>query len=259
MTQFKRNKHMPQLLIVDDQDGDLINGIKRGYWPEYEKQIAIGNLNVITPRQALALKYPLQTPPLGDGEDFYIGNPSSNTYLSTRSTDLLQDLVIDKSFAVRETLIMMGAKKISLNSVGKEVDTKNTKGDIKANGKAGKIAKAGGEVSVSNTSVNSLDLTTYVESNDPNRVPKKAEEVESFMFEHGLEKDSALRAFLSRLKRDGVMHGTDKYTITYLKEVDNALDIAGSLDIPDFDAGLTFKREHNHTLSITKEVEIDFG
>lgn len=247
-------KEITPLLIVDNTDGDIKNGIRLGYYPDYLKQVEDGRLTVITPGEAK--EYSLKTQPVGDGKDFYVGNPSAQNYVSMLGKDLMQTLIVDKSFAVKEALVWLGAKDITLKSEEKEVDVTNmTLGVKPQNILAGLVAS----LKVSNTNKKTIKITSYIESHDPSRRPKSPEKVRDFLFSHGLENDTSMMMLLERLKEDGELHGIEKYAITYLSEAENALNVAASINYSMFNVGLDFSRKHNHVRSIVKEVEINFG
>jgi len=61
------------------------------------------------------------------------------------------------------------------------------------------------------------------------------------------------------LKEDGQLHGTEKYEVTYLSEIKNALNIAANVNYQLFNDTLDFSKEHNHVHTISKTLEINFG
>lgn len=243
---------MPKLLYVDQSDGDLKNGIKLGYYPELLPPIENGSLMVITPKESK--KYRLLTPPVGNGMDFYVSNPSSQNYLSLWDSETLRILISDKSFAVKEALVWMGAKDIVL--VQNAVDTDITNIDFK-NQVGLKLANV--DVNADYSSSMTFNLKSSIESHDVNRRPKPAEKVADFMNLHGLGNDVSLLMLLNRLKEDGELHGSEIYEIVFLSEMQNALNVAANINYKLFNDTLDFSKKHNHIKTISRTIKINFG
>lgn len=247
----KKNQ-MPQLLIVDQSDGDLKNGIKFGYYPELLTTIESGSLAVITPKESK--RFNLMSPPLGNGMDFYVSNPSSQNYISIWDTEILRILVNDKSFAVKETLVWMGAKDISLIQNAADIDGTNVNIKNQADLKLANV-----DANVDYSSSISINLKSSIESHDPNRRPKPAKKVAEFMRNHGLGNDASLIMLLNRLEEDGELHGTETYDVTFLSEMQNALNVAANMNYKLFNDNLDFSKKHNHIKTISRTIKINFG
>lgn len=249
---------MPPLLIVDSTSGGAIkNGIELGYYPDYSKQVQNGGLVVITPKEAK--KYALKSQPTGNGNDFYVSNPSGNNYIPMLSENRDHTLIVDRCFAVKEALVWMGAKDIVLNSEVKDTDSITTKFNANFKKVFAKIGNLGGNANVDVKKNSVENIKSYIESHDPERQPKSAEKVREFMIGHGLANDANLMLLLDRLKEDGALHGTEKYVITYLSEVDSAVSVAANVDCTLFNCNVNFSHLHKHVKSFSKEIEINFG
>lgn len=242
------------LIIADD---DLSYGIDKGYYPDLSKAIHLNNLAVLPLGDVMALEnndIQLSANPLGDGEDVYVLNPYANCYVSIKDSDLLNTFVQAKSYAIKETLVKMGAKDIVMTESVHDKDTHR----YEANDRMGaKMAKA--EINGKYVNDISIDMKSSIESHDPNRQPKSYKEVQDFMKSHGLASDSQLRSLYERLKSDGKISGIEKYEVTYCSEITSALNIAASIDYKMFSDNLDFSREHNHVHTISKTLEINFG
>ena len=66
--------------------------------------------------------------PLRNGEDVYILNPYTNKYISASDNELLDNLCIDKAYAVKEALVRMGAKRIVVENAFEDKDQHKTEG-----------------------------------------------------------------------------------------------------------------------------------
>ena len=155
------------LILADD---DLSYGINQGYYPDMTKAIDLGNLTVYPLSNIDNLKehdIRLSAQPIGDGEDVYFRNPYDNCYVSMKDSDLLNIFVETKSYAIKEALVLMGAKDIVMKESVHDKDSQN----YESNNRMGnKIAKA--EINGKCVNEVSVDMTSTVESHDPNRSQK---------------------------------------------------------------------------------------
>jgi hypothetical protein len=243
------------LIIADD---DLSYGIEKGYYPDLSNAISLDNISVFSLGDVEALGNKdiyLSARPIGDGEDIYVRNPYANCYIPIKDTDLLNTFVQDKSHAIKEVLVKMGAKDIVMTESVHDNDSHRYDGNNNMGMK--KMAKA--EINGRFVNDISIDMKSCIESHDPNRKPKSYEEVIEFMKTHGLASDAKLNILCERLKSDGKISGIEKYEVTYCSEITSALTIAASIDYKMFSDNLNFSREHNHVHTISKILEINFG
>lgn len=242
------------LIIADD---DLSYGINQGYYPDMTKAIDLGNLTVYPLSDVHNLKdhdIHLTAQPMGEGEDVYFRNPYANCYVSMKDSDLLNTFVETKSYAIKEALVLMGAKDIVMKESVHDKDSQN----YGSNNRMGNnIAKA--EINGKCVNEISVDMMSTIESHDPNRKSKSYKEIVDFMNSHGLASDSKLRLLCERLKSDGKISGIEKYEISYCSEIAQAINIAAKIDYKLFSANLDFSSEHNHVHIIKKSLEINFG
>ena len=104
-------KQLSNVLIVADED--IAYGIQKGYYPELTKKVEDGILTIIDYESYQNIpEIQLLSKPLRNGEDVYILNPYTNKYISASDNELLDNLCIDKAYAVKEALVRMGAKRI---------------------------------------------------------------------------------------------------------------------------------------------------
>ena len=78
------------------------------------------------------------------------------------------------------------------------------------------------------------------------------------MKDNGIIGDAKLMMLLNRLKEDGKIYGTEKYSVTYCSEIKTALNIAAGINYKLFSNELDLSREKNHVHTMTKELEIVF-
>ena len=236
------------LLIITDKDS--VNQIKYDYYPDITSSINNGNLMVLGYDEWYDnIQIQLKSKPLCDGNDVYIRNPYSNCYIQVSDIEILDLFCEDKSLVVKEALVWMGAKHIIVED---EISDKDTiKGGFK-------VDASGGSLNTSFSRITSVDIKNTIESEDFERKAKSFEEVKSFIQSHGLSGDTKLALLCDRLKTDGKLSGKERYTLTYLNEVDFALKVLASINYKVFSSSLDFSLEHNHIHSISKSLLIEF-
>lgn len=237
------------LLFAEDE---YVYGVELGYYPEIKKQTDLNNLKVEYMKNRS--KYILDTDPIGDGSDLYFLNKYSGIYRKSIDSDLLNKFIDDQSHAVKESLIKLGAKHIVIIEEQNNAEKSNTRFSAGGGG-----VKVGGEVGVGWSWNKEVDIKTRIEySNDLNtaRTPK---DVETFINEHGLGGDTKLRGLWDRLNETGDLTGTtEKYEVSYLSDVGNAIDIAVAINAVAFNAKLNFAREKQCTTIFKKVLEVTF-
>lgn len=241
-------QQLPDVLIIADDD--IAYGVEKGYYPDLSKSVGSGHLMVLGYdgwRDNTQIR--LKTNPLGDGNDVYILNPYSNYYIQASDSEILDLFCEDKSLAVKEALVRMGAKHIIVEDEVLDKDSVKGSGNLKA-----KV----GSLNTSFSRITSVNIKNKIESEDNDRKPKSFEEVQIFLRTHGLSGDTKLVLLSDRLKSDGKLSGKETYNLTYLNEVDFALKILASVDYKLFSASLDFSLEHNHIHTISKKLIIEF-
>jgi len=168
-------------------------------------------------------------------------------------TDIRESLINDKSYAIKEILVMMGAKHITLIENTKDTTNSTTQIEDHASVKFAKV-----NVNTNYELNSSVNISSLIESHDVNRQAKSAEDVESFMKKHGLWGDSGLLMLLERMKKDKLLHGTEKYSVSFCTELESALNIAAGINYKLFSNELDFSHKKNKVHIITSELKIEF-
>ena len=81
------------------------------------------------------------------------------------------------------------------------------------------------------------------------------EEIWSYIRDHGLSSDVNLMNFLERIRTDGKISGTEKYMLTFLKELDSAFSIAVSGNYKLFTGTVDYLSHKNTTYSFSYEAD----
>ncbi|MCQ2129173.1 MAG: hypothetical protein MJZ08_07085 [Bacteroidaceae bacterium] len=245
----------PQVLIITDNDRKY--GIDNGYYPQMTEALNYGQFKIISIDEFKQNQFMTSTPPLFNGRDFYLRNPYNGNYISMDDKDILIKLIKSKNTKVKETLIRMGAKSVSLYEETSDIDKTNVKFSGNANIK---LAHANIDANYDNKiSVNIKSELAFTEDPECPNQPRNYESVKKYIFDHGLGGEDDLVAWLERLKEDGKLIGTEKISVTYFSELQNALRITSSIDYKLFNAELDFSLEHNHVHTITKTLSVNFG
>lgn len=236
------------IAVVDD---DKAYGIRNGYYPNYPNR---PNCEILTLDEFRQLGI-IAPKPMLDGQDIYIRDPYKPcTYYRIIDENVDKLMVESRSIAVREALVMMGAKDIRLY---KDIhDTENSETNAKLG--AGVLwANVEGEFNYQKDI--SLTITQNIESHDPGRVAESPDAVFTYLREHNLANDANLIALAERLQRKGYLSGTETIEVTFLSELESALSILCKLNVKVFNAQLDFNHQQKSTHSITQKLSVDFG
>lgn len=246
-----KRKQQPQVLLFADED--FIGGLNRPttYYPEVKKQVELGNL--IVADLLSAKRYTLDVPPIGDGSDLYLFNKYNGSYLKATNGDLLNKLIDDQSIAIKEALIYLGAKHIVI----KESTTDITKTDLDLNGETDAKAleiKANAHI----TWNLSVDIKTKIEYKDEQNKAVDYQTANDYCSKHGLKGDTKIKMWLDRLEKKGSLSGTESYTVTYLSEVENAINVSLAINAKIFSSKLDFNSLHSHKYKKEKTLTVIF-
>lgn len=247
---IKQNQQSQVLLFADE---DFIGGLNRPttYYPEVKKQVELGNL--IVADLLSAKNYTLDVPPIGDGSDLYLLNKYNGSYLKATNGDLLNKLIDDQSFAVKEALIYLGAKHIVIKESTSDVEKK----EIDANANGGKNSleiKANAHI----TWNLSVDIKTKIEFKDDQNRASDHQFARDWCHKHGLKGDTKIEMWLDRLEKKGSLSGTESYTVTYLSEVENAINVSLAINAKIFSSKLDFNSLHSHKYKKEKTLTVIF-
>lgn len=242
---------LADILIVADED--KIYGVEKDYYPSLKEAVDNGNLLLIPYTEWRESSLKLRSTPLCNGEDIYIRNPYFNYYISSSDNELLDIFCEDKSVAIKEALVWMGAKHIVIEEEVKDEDRLKASLDVGVKG-----GLDAGSLNTKFAKMSSLDIKTRIESHDNDRTPKSIQEVGGFLSRHGLIQDTKLSLLAERLRVDGKLSGSEKYTVTYLNEVQFALNILAKVDYKVFSSNLDFSLEHNHLHTFSRVLDITF-
>lgn len=237
------------LVVVDN---DLAYAIEHGFYSDL-KSVPGCKIMSVDEFYKQKINAPM---PLLDGKDIYIRNPyTKNSFIPIEAENVEIDMINNRAFAIREALIMMGAKDIILREdISDDSESKTNAG---ANG--GVKGVASGKVDVEILKKISLDIKSVIESHDASRQPKPAEEVKEFLRTHNLSNDTNLCLLAERFEREGRFTGTEKVQVSFGSEMESALRTLSNLNHKVFNADLNFESKQKNLHKITKSLEVNFG
>ena len=231
-----------------------LNGLNKGWFDKSVTNDVKRRVEFVDQDDIVNSNITLHTVPTYRGKDLYIKDSHSNVYVSMDDDNIEKLFITSQCNAVKEALVRMGAKRITIKKTVKDVEKEETA----VNGNA-KYALVKGEVHVGWDKSTSINLQGMISSEDPNREPKPFADVMAFINEHGLANDTFLTTLAERLKCDERLSGKEEMTVNWLCELKSswnfAVDIHAKLVNAHADA--MHKKEHIH--EFTSVIEVDFG
>lgn len=243
---------MKDLLMVVGKR--YLNGLNKGWYNKSVTNDVKRRVEFVDQDDIVNSNITLHTVPTYCGKDLYIKDSHSNVYVSMDDDNIEKLFITSQCNAVKEALVRMGAKRITIKKTVKDVEKEETA----VNGNA-KHALVKGEVHVGWDKSTSINLQGMISSEDPNRKPKPFADVMAFINEHGLANDTFLTGLADRLKCDERLSGKEEMTVNWLCELKSswnfAVDIHAKLVNAHADA--MHRKEHIH--EFTSVIEVDFG
>lgn len=237
------------LVVVDN---DFAYGVKQGFYSDI-KPIPGSKIMSVDEFNENKINAPM---PMLNGKDIYIRNPyTRNSFLFIEDENVEIDMIYSRACAIREALIVMGAKDIIL----KEDISDNSENETNAGSKAGVKAIASGKVDVEFIKKMSLQIKSAIESHEPNRQPHSPEAVMEFLRTHNLLNDTNLCLLAERFEREGRLAGTEKVQVSFGSEMESALKILSNINYKVFNADLNFESKQKNLHKITKSLDVNFG
>ena len=231
-------------------DNEMVYGLRNGFYPDYRD---VQDCQVISIDEFHAQEIKAPSPAL-DGNDVYMRNPyTKDVFISIIDDDIEKKMISGRAYAVREALVMMGAKSISL-----EENISDTDSSQASVGVLGKYAGVKGSVNVDYEKSISLTLKHVIESHDESRQPRPVDEVWEYLRTHNLMIEDNLVHFAERLKRDGYLGGEETVRITFCSEIKSALNILSSLNYKVFSSKIDVESKKASIHTVEKILKVTF-
>ena len=239
------------LMVVGKQ---YLNGLKKGWFDKSVTNDVKSRVEFVDQNDIVNSNITLHTVPTYRGKDLYIKDSHSNVYVSMDDDNIEKLFITSQCNAVKEALVRMGAKRITIKKAVKDVEKEETA----VNGNA-KHAIVKGEVHVGWDKSTSINLQGMISSEDPNREPKPFADVMAFINEHGLANDTFLTGLAERLENDERLSGKEEYSINWLSELKSSWDFAVDIKAKLVNAHTDTMHKKEHIHEFTSVIEVDFG
>lgn len=234
---------------------DFVYGVKHNHYPEISE---INNGNVLVCTENYLEKKGINLIENSNDEDaIYVYNQYSDTYMPVNKPDIARILFIDKAIAIREALVALGAKHISITN---EIeDIKDIQNDATI---SGNVVCGSGQVDGKYRKQLRLKLESIIKSNDPHRTPSSIEVCSKSIYEKGLSHNTNIISLFNRMKdsKEQRLFGEERVSLEYEEELKPSFDVAVGLSKHKI---LSVKVENSYSSSILHsfkyEIIVDFG
>ena len=241
-------KPQPQLIIVPDEDYEY--GIKHGEYPEFAEELRSGEVLVVS-REAATAEYGITLP---KENKIYVRNVFDGTYIDIVAGTTETNMIKAKAVAIREVLIMLGARSAKLEHSVKHIQDN----DLRFGG-TGKKGGISGNVEGHQNKHAEVNIDAIITLEPFPRTAKTAEEIRQFAFKHGLGNESTIIAWINRLERDHILKGPESIDVTFLEELAVARDAALNLKLVKCEAGFNIESLNKEVHRFTEKIYVDFG
>lgn len=241
------------MVIVDD---DFAHGVEHGYYPELDNDIKNNILRVMTLDEANKSDH-FMTPPKQDKPNYYICNPyvEEKKFISLLDEPQIErDFGIAKENALKEALIMLGAKSIKLRKKDHKASSRETNVNLEGGNKV-----VSGEADFNYNNNKNQDFELNIEYEDPENKTDGYEKARKYILSHGLGVDPRLSEWLNRLQTRGELKGKEKLEVSFFDEIKKAWDLVLKIDAPTFNAKFGAGSKSASVRELNISLDVDFG
>ena len=242
----------PKTLVL--ADSDFVTGVKKGYYPEYDSQRRINNLEFVSLSEVIENPELWQLDKTDKEEAVFILDPYTQGYIRTDNNDLCRTIITDKAIAFQRALLNMGARCVILTKMIHEAKKETT--NVGANGGKKGLFKA--NASVNHEKGEDIDLSAKLCTLKKSNAPKSIELIKKHLLETGLINDPVLKDLFNELAEAGKINEFKRIDFNFKSELDSALDIAAGLDYGPISANISVKREKIQTYEVKQSLTVYF-
>lgn len=244
-----------KILIVLDEE--LSQAVQLGYYPEITQLVNKGDCKVFSLEDFYRgnISAPLKQRPKGNGRDVYVRNPYTNVYecIYAPLESLGICFVSDKSLALKEALVRMGAKRILMLKEDKASEKKHDSVSL-----GGSYKGVSGSVSMSLGSGYSNAVKKALEYSNPNNQPQNWEEAYDYIQNHGLIGESFITLLCDRLKTMGKLNGVERISVSYLNELSDSFGMTLGAGFKEFGVNVGYETEAIRSSRFECLFEVEF-
>ena len=238
----------PQLVVVPDEDYEY--GIRHSAYPEFDEELRSGEV-VVASREMATTEYGISSP---KENKIYVRNVFDGTYRDITAENTEKCFIEAKAVALREVLVMLGARSAELTHSVEHVQDKDLKFGAK-----GKKGSGSAGFNYHQNKHKEINIEAIIKLEPYPRHAQSAEIVRKYAFEHGLGGESTIIAWINRLERDHKLEGPESIEIKFLEELTAARDAALNLKLVQCEAGFSIAKLDKETHEFTEKIYVDFG
>lgn len=242
----------PKTLVLADED--FVYGVKKGYYPEYDAQRKIKNLEFVSLNEVIKNPETWQLDKTDKEEAVFILDPYTQGYIRIDNNDLFTTVITDKAIAFQRALLNMGARCVILEKMINDAKKETT--NVEANG--GKKGLFSAKGSVDYEKVQEIDLSAKLCTLKKNNTPKSIESIKKHLLETGLMTDPVLKDLFYELNESGVINEFKKVEFEFKSELDTAINVAANMDYGPISADIKVERKQINTQQVKQSLIVYF-
>ena len=252
-------KQKPTVMVLADDM--FVEGVKKGYYPEYNDEREIGKIDFITKNDALQLKERGEINVISNpNEGVYILNPFDQKYVELNKNEIstIDAKFIDaKAIAYKRAMLNMGAHCVILSEEVADISQTKVGVNVKGSGISPEGAPIKGGININNQRDSSVNLRTTIREYDPKNTPLSIEKVNEHLIERNLKQESYIND-LFEIFCEGRLHGVKEIEMRFRAELKSALNVALGVDYGPIgiDMGVSYDSLTIH--EFTKSLKVYF-
>ena len=247
-------KQKPTVVVLADDM--VVEGVRKGWYSEYNDDREIGKIDFITKKDAIQLKDRGEINTISNpNEGVYILNPFNQKYIELNKNEIStidSKFIEAKAIAYKTAMHKMGAHCVILSE--EVTDISQTKVDVNVKGGDG---LKNGNLDVNYQRDSSVNLRTTIREYDPDNTPLSIEKVNEYLIERNLKQESYINDLFETF-REGRLHGVREIEIKFRAELKSALNVALGIDYGPIgiDVGVSYDTLNIH--EFTKSLKVYF-
>ncbi len=247
-------KQKPTVVVLADDM--VVEGVRKGWYSEYNDDREIGKIDFITKKDAIQLKDRGEINTISNpNEGVYILNPFNQKYIELNKNEIStidSKFIEAKAIAYKTAMHKMGAHCVILSE--EVTDISQTKVDVNVKGGDG---LKNGNLDVNYQRDSSVNLRTTIREYDPDNTPLSIEKVNEYLIERNLKQESYINDLFETFS-EGRLHGVREIEIKFRAELKSALNVALGIDYGPIgiDVGVSYDTLNIH--EFTKSLKVYF-
>lgn len=247
-------KQKPTVVVLADDM--VVEGVRKGWYSEYNDDREIGKIDFITKKDAIQLKDRGEINTISNpNEGVYILNPFNQKYIELNKNEIStidSKFIEAKAIAYKTAMHKMGAHCVILSE--EVTDISQTKVDVNVKGGDG---LKNGNLDVNYQRDSSVNLRTTIREYDPDNTPLSIEKVNEYLIERNLKQESYINDLFETFS-EGRLHGVREIEIKFRAELKSALNVALGIDYGPIGIGVGVSYDTLNIHEFTKSLKVYF-